>query len=312
MRILFMGASRLVSLLERFTEAAAGLEIEVEMYSLEDSNPWHAIGAARLASLVPGPSFQAPEFSGWLLRFVTDNNIDIVIPNIDAATVALARTAGHLRDVGVFPVVSSLEVCEAMADKIRAEEVFRSLDLRVPDSETFPLLAKPRFGASSRGIVKLNDSSEMDFWRAHSRIDDYLLQSFVTGTELSIDAYVDQTGRTLGIVSRVRVVVSDGEVMVTQTERQPDAIEMTECLLRWGKWHGPLTVQVIYDGSRAWLLECNPRFGSGVTCSIKAGLAIPEWILRERLGLPLPTSRPQWRDGLCLTRSRKDHFVWLS
>jgi hypothetical protein len=89
-------------------------------------------------------------------------------------------------------------------------------------------------------------------------------------------------------------------------------LAIAQRLLKWGVWHGPLTLQVMDDGQQARLLECNPRFGSGVVCSIEAGLAVPEWILRERLGLPLPDQPIAWRDGLCLSRSRRDHFLWLS
>jgi carbamoylphosphate synthase large subunit len=217
-----------------------------------------------------------------------------------------------LRNAGVLPVSCGIDVCEAMADKQRADEVFRSLGLRVPVGARFPIVAKPRFGASSRGIVKLHDAEELEFWRRRNRVEDFLLQAFIAGTEYSVDGYVDGRGRTLGIVSRVRQVVAEGEVMVTRTEHQPEAEAMTSKLLTWGSWHGPFTVQLIHDGRDTWLLECNPRFGSGVTCSIEAGLAIPDWILRECLRLPLPDVPISWQERLCMTRSRRDHFVWLS
>jgi carbamoyl-phosphate synthase large subunit len=311
-RILFLGASRFVGLLERFHTAAAALGIGLEIFSFEDGNPWHAVGVAGLAKVVAAPRFNAPEFEGFLLRFARESRVDIVIPHLDRATIALARTAPNLRAAGVLPVCSSPEVCEAMADKTRADAVFRSLGLPVPASGGFPLLAKPRFGASSRGIVLLHDQEELDFWRKRNPQEDFMLQALVTGKEYSLDGYVDGRNRLLGMVSRVRVVVEQGEVMVTRTEHNEKALAIAQRLLRWGRWHGPLTVQVICDGQAAYLLECNPRFGSGVGCSIEAGLAAPEWILRERLGLPLPDQPISWRDGLCMSRSRKDHFLWLS
>lgn len=311
-RLLFMGASRLVGLLERFSAAAQSLEVGLEMFSLEDNKPWHAIGAAGLAKIVPAPKFDAEDFEDFLLHTITRHRIDIVIPNVDPATIALSKAAERVRVNGALPICSSFEVCKAMADKHEAEKVFLSLNLPVPDGVDFPLIAKPRFGASSRNMAILRNQAELECWKKFNKVEDFIVQPFVSGKEYTLDAYVSGTGQTLGLVSRVRVVVSGGESMVTQIERNEGAIALTKKLLQWGTWHGPVTVQVIEREKTAWLIECNPRFGSGVTCSIEAGLAIPEWILRERLGLPLPDKPVLCKDGLCMTRSRKDHFLWLS
>ena len=312
LRILFMGASRLVGLLERFNEAAAKLGVSLEMWSIENAEPWHAIGAAGLAKAIEGPPFRDANFDDWLIDLVKKNGIDIAIPNVDPATIALARSSDRLEGLGVLPVVSSLRVCETMADKFRANFLFQELGLRIPDGENFPLLAKPRFGSSSRGQAKFLDREELQFWKARNRAEDFLIQPFIQGQEYSVDAYIDSEGRTLGVVSRVREVVSGGEAMITYTRHQNEALAMADRLLKWDRWFGPINIQVIDDGKQAWLIECNPRFGNGAICSIEAGLAMPEWILRERLNLPLPSQRLEWRDGLCLTRSKKDHFVQLA
>jgi carbamoyl-phosphate synthase large subunit len=309
LNLLLLGGSRVVGLLERFHVAAR--KLEVELNSFEDNKPWHAIAAAGVAQTVAAPMFDGPEFTDFIVKYAKDNEIDIVIPFIDKATIAVAVAAPELKKIGVLPLISSLEVCEAMADKARADGVFKELGLHVPASDRFPLLAKPRFGSSGRGIITLHDIEELEFWRAHNKEEDFMIQSCIEGREYSIDAYVDGSGRLLGAVSRVREVVSGGEAMITCTEHNTDALILTEKLLSWEMWRGPITVQVMYDGEQGWILECNPRFGSGATCSIEAGLAMPEWILRERLGLPLPDKKLEWKDGLCMTRARKDYFLWL-
>lgn len=309
MKILFMGADRLVDMLKRFHRAARKLETPLTILSLEDDTARHAVGVAGVAEILAGPKFYSPEFDRWMLDTVRMFNIDIVIPNIDSATVALSRLAPALRNQGVLPVVSGYEICRSMADKRIADRLFRDLSLPVPGDD-FPLLAKPRHGSSSRGIVRLNDPEELAFWQRRNNQDDYVLQSFIPGREYSVDAYVDYAGRTLGIVPRERLAVSGGEVMVTETAGHVQAAAIVEKLLAdtRGSWFGPLTVQVMDDGKKTWLLECNPRLGSGTTCSIEAGLAIPDWILRHRLGLPCPTEPVTWRTGVGSARSRQDHF----
>jgi biotin carboxylase len=110
----------------------------------------------------------------------------------------------------------------------------------------------------------------------------------------------------------VRIVVAAGEAMVTKTARNPRVLAEVHKLLSLEGWYGPLVIQVIDGRDGAYLIECNPRFGSGAPCSIEAGLDMPRWIIREALGRPLPPGPIEWRDGLCMTRSRRDHFLWLS
>ena len=89
MRVLFMGASRLVGLLERFLAAAKREDLRIELFSVEDDRPWHAVGAAGLCEVIPGPKFLDPSFAAFLMRLVEERSIHIVIPNIDPATAAL-------------------------------------------------------------------------------------------------------------------------------------------------------------------------------------------------------------------------------
>ena len=311
-RVLFLGASRLVGLMERFRAAAAAEDVALDLASIEDGSPWHAIAAAGVCSVVHGPAFATPEFDRFLVDLVARQRIDVIIPVIDPAIRAVARMGDPLRRSGALPVVSRQEVCEAVRDKVKAEEFFRSFELPVPGGPSWPRLAKPRFGSSSRGHVLFRDEEELAFWAARNRREDYIIQPFLSGTEYSVDCYVSREGRLLGAVARVREVVSGGEVMVTRTDRDDAVLALAEKVAAIPGWHAPLNVQVMRTAQGSFLLEVNPRFSSGVACAIEAGLDGPRFILRERLGRPLPERPIEWRSGLCMTRSRKDHFLWLS
>jgi carbamoyl-phosphate synthase large subunit len=310
-RLLFLGASSAVGLFERFLAAASSLHVDLQMYCFDESQPWHAGGVAGLVHMIVAPKPEEATYCEFLTEFVRQHAIDVVLPGTDQATVALSKINDVLRRSGTLPLCASETVCLTMNDKRQSDLLFRSLGLRVPSGQRFPLLAKPRFGAGSRGIITIQNADELLLWRRENQTVDYLLQPYIYGVEYSVDAYVDGGGILLGAVSRIRLSVSGGEVTSTCTHWNASVIEMADKLLRWGDWHGPLTVQVIFDGRFAYMLECNPRFGSGVTCSIEAGLVFPEWVLRERLGLPLPDAPVKWRDRMCMTRSWKDHFIEL-
>jgi carbamoyl-phosphate synthase large subunit len=307
-----MGASRLVGLLDRFVSAAKAEGVEVELLSIEDSSPWHAIAVAGLAKVTAGPSFMDPSFGDFLASLVVADGVDIVIPNIDPATVALACLKPKLAALGVTAVVSSWELCRAMYDKAQAQQLFRDNSISTPIGLRYPLLAKPRYGSSSRGHVVFQDQAELDFWMRRNHVEEYVIQPFIQGTEYSVDAYVTRAGEVLGAVSRVRIVVAAGEAMVTKTAHNARVLAEVDKLLALEGWYGPLVIQAIDSPGGTYLIECNPRFGGGAPCSIEAGLDMPRWIIREALGRPLPPGPIEWRDCLCMTRSRRDHFLWLS
>ena len=311
-RVLFLGASRFVGLMERFKAAAQKEGVEVELYSLEDNSPWHVVAAAGICQVVSGPRFADPAFAPFLLDLVKRQRINLVIPHIDPATVSLSKMKPELGRLGINAVVSTDTLCSAMHDKLQADALFRQWNLPVPSGESWPQVAKPRFGSSSRGHVIFRDPDEFHFWRARNRAEDYLIQPFLKGTEYSVDGFVSATGRVLGAVARVRVVVSGGEVMVAKTDRNEAVLGVTERVLAKPGWHGPLNIQVMQTDSGPVLLEVNPRFGSGTTCAIEAGLDSPRWLIREFLGRSLPQEPLTWRSGLCMTRCRKDYFLWLS
>jgi len=312
LRVLFLGASRLVGLMERFRAAAGAEGVEVDLASVEDAAPWHAIAAAGVCRVVRGPAFAAPELDRFLIDLVRGDRFDLIVPVIDPALRAVARLADDLKRAGALPMVSRADLCDAVHDKRAAETFFAERRLPIPAGPSWPRVAKPRFGSSSRGHVLFRDEEEFRFWSARNRLDDYIVQPFLTGAEFSVDAYVAPDGRLVGAVSRVREVVSGGEVMVTRTERDEAVLGVAERTAAIPGWRGPLNIQVMRTADGPFLLEVNPRFSSGVTCAIEAGLDGPRYMLRERLGRPLPETPVAWRSGLCMTRSRKDHFTWLS
>jgi carbamoyl-phosphate synthase large subunit len=312
MKILFLGASRLVGYLERFRVAAIAEDVDLEMSSVEDGEPWHAIAAAGLCELIAGPAFLDDQFGPFLVETVRDRSIDIVIPNIDPATVGLARSRDELAELGVLPLVSEPMLCRAMFDKREAARFFRDHGLPVPSGDRFPRIAKPRFGSGSKDHVLFHDAEELDFWRSRNDEEDFLVEPYLEGTEYTIDAYVGRDGELVDAVSRIRLQVAAGEVMVTATHRNEDVLRVARRVLGVAGWFGPITVQVIDGADGPHLIEVNPRSGGGVPCSIEAGLDVPRWILREALGRQLPTGPLEWKDGLCLTRARKDYYLWLS
>jgi carbamoyl-phosphate synthase large subunit len=309
-KILFLGASKRVSLLERFIYAAKDLDLKIEIISCEKDDYFFPI--SHMAKILKGPKFEeGEEFDNWLISVIVSHKIDIVIPNMDSATVALsAFKEKYQSKYKTWFLVSDYKICNAMNNKILADKVFSDNKLLVPINSinVFPKIAKPAKGFGAKGIINIQNEEELDIFNKKYNPDEFIVQNFISGQETTVDMYVSKANKLIGYVLRDRLEVSDGEVMVCKT-REPDDNEkkLIENIYRIGGWEGCITIQYIKDtAGKLYLLEINPRFGGGATCSIETGLNMPKYILSELLGHKLII--PQKIRHVFMTRARRDYY----
>lgn len=306
LKILFLGAGKLLTLLEYFATAAKKQQVEIELLSFE-LTPICAI--SQIATVVKSPLFTNPEFPEFLIDFVKKNQISIVIPTMDSATVALSLVKEKLSEMGCTPVVSEHDLCTAMNDKFLSEEWFKKNHIPCPENtEKFPKIAKPRFGYASKGIVRIKDESEWEFFTKKSDPSQYLIQNLIGGDEYTVDAYVDKKGRVVDIMTRKRIEVEAGIVNTSLSHRNEAIIKETKRILEMGGWYGPITLQFFYNEKGPSIIEINPRFGGGVTHSLHCGLDMPSWLMNEHMGKPIEHTPHTWKDGSLMIRCRRDTY----
>lgn len=305
MKILFLGAGKRLSLLEAFLSKSVTDLVRIELHSVEASE---MVPISTIAKIHVGPKFDDPSFGIWLIDLVSNLGIDIVIPNMDSATVALSQIKKKIESLGSWAIVSDSSLCISMQDKQMAEDWFVAHNLPVPMRTRWPRILKKRLGFASRGQVVVNDINERDVFLINRNLSEYIEQNFVAGDEYTVDAYVSRDARFINAMSRMRLKVSDGEVEESLSSYHPLILDLTEKLFSFEGWQGPLTAQFIDSVDGPILIEVNPRFGGGVTHSIHCGLNFPEWLVRERLGLPLP-SGIVWQKNSLMTRCRRDIFL---
>jgi carbamoyl-phosphate synthase large subunit len=264
---------------------------------------------AKLATIIVGLRWDAPNFKQNLLNIIPKWNINIVVPCMDGATVALSQIASDLQSLGCWPLVASAELCITFEDKRLAEKWFVDHCLRTPvwsPDSPLPWIIKHIHGFASRRQFKVNNLEE--FHSLESRIDlqEYLIQPFIDGPEFTIDAYISRSGEVLGCVTRRRLHVVDGEVVKSVTERNEPLIEESTKILNCGDFQGPITIQAIQHEGEFWFIEINPRFGGGVILSFEAGADYAWLLVREAIGRPV--SPVSWREGILMTRAYREVF----
>lgn len=306
LKILMHGGAKRVSIARMFLAEAEKAGIDIKLYSWE-LQP--VVPIAEVAEVVVGRRCDDPLLPEQLHDFTLINGINVMIPFIDPAIEVVA----DYRDTycGIFAPVGSVDSVKGMFDKVESARLFEVAGLPIPrtytlDDYAYPIIAKPRFGSASEGIVIINSDEQLSSIAAVA--GNYLLQEYIPHREeITVDCYVSQTGEIIAAVPRLRVAVVGGEVSRTVTIDAPEIVELSHRVLKSLNLRGAVTLQFIrdLDSERCMLMEINPRLGGGVVCSVHAGANMPRYIIDEALGRRL-TPCSDWRPGVEITRYQQE------
>lgn len=306
LNILFLGAGKKISLVERFIFAGKELGYNLDLFSYEKTQD---VAVSKYCTIIIGKKWNDPDVIGDLKNHLKQNNINIVVTCVDPSIILAAKLKETESDV--FIPSASKEMCEITYDKSKANEWFNKIGVPIPPTiNKFPLIAKPKKGSASQGIYILNDDIDLKYFREKENLSNYIIQKFISGEEYTVDAYVSNDRKIIGIVPRIRVEVIGGEAIKSITKHDDQIISTTKKILTEGEFYGPVTLQFIKssEDSIPYLIEINPRLGGGVINSIEAGLNIPLLILKESLNIKIEEIR-SWKENLLMTRGYQEYFI---
>ncbi|TFD28007.1 ATP-grasp domain-containing protein [Cryobacterium cryoconiti] len=261
------------------------------------------------------PRISADNFLSETLRISKKHGCSTIVPTIDPEIAVLARARAQFRQHGVDIWVSSPQVAELGWDKWDLyrwliEAGYPTIDTQeIAESRLVPfagrVVAKPRTGSSSIGVLIVDNVESL---RVSALTDDYILQRFAPGIEVTVDVAVDERGTVLATVPRRRLEVRAGEVSKGVTIHVPEIeLLVRDMVTSLPGAYGVLNVQVIYDPetNSPKILEINPRFGGGYPLSHAAGGDLIGAMLRSKTG---DTASETWRPGTVMLRYDEAKF----
>jgi carbamoyl-phosphate synthase large subunit len=311
-KILFTSAGRRVALIRAFRESLHRLGLDGRIYAGDAKG--NAPGLFVADEKLRLPPIQDERWIPTLKEFCREKQIQLLVPLIDPELVPLSRHREEFAALGTTVLVCSEEANKICSDKRLTNAFFEKIDVgsggdipvdeieRVHDWKT-PLLLKPAFGSSSIGVVKVKSLEELKFYLA--RTPNPIVQRLLEGSEYTIDALVDFSGKAVCAVPRLRLETRAGEISKGVTCKRKDIMEAARRIAEsLPGTCGCLTIQCFSSNADNALAftEINPRFGGGFPLSYAAGADYPGWILARLAGKPFSLAFDNWRDGLAMLR----------
>ncbi len=189
-----------------------------------------------------------------------------------------------------LPCYIDYETAQNVSDKIKMKRIFRDneiptsrfVEMSVFDAEVlrelrYPLVVKPVDAYSSRGVRKAENPAELEqFWQeaAHiSRTGGVIVEEYCAGTEISVDAFIENGKAHILCISNSEKILDDGRFVIFRgrypavasqsimREIEEVAQKITDA---FRLVNAPLLIQLINTGEHVSVLEFCARTGGNM------------------------------------------------
>ncbi|MDC1287107.1 ATP-grasp domain-containing protein [Gammaproteobacteria bacterium] len=244
-----------------------------------DLNP-AAFGARACDAFYAKPGTEEGQpYLDFFDELLEKEKIDIILPGIEHDVFFFDAHREFFRRHAVLPVLNQPELIELARDKGKTAKALVEAGIEVIPGliagswsdcvsrlGPTPWLLKPRHGNGSRGIVKLYDERDFDYWTGLSA-DQYLVQKIVGCDDEEYTASVFGFGdgdATSSIIFKRRLSV-DGSTRSAEIVQHSSIDKLIDQLNRLFKPLGPTNYQFRREAEKIYLLEVNPRISSATS-----------------------------------------------
>jgi carbamoyl-phosphate synthase large subunit len=249
------------------------------------------------------PRATSPDFINAILLICEKENIDAIILMLDLDIDIFSTNRQIFEERNIKLLLSPKSTIDIALDKLKTAETLMNADIPVPDTfkasewaekkhlAKFPILIKPRFPskrAAGGYIIKTLETTEAVEQMLEELGDsaqDYVLQEFLCGTELTVDFFCDKDGKLIAVIPGERLgamsrafsqnggAISEGRVFHSE-----EIDEMTRKLTETITFFGPSNFQAYrLESGDIKVTEINPRVTGATVMTKASGHDLFQW-----------------------------------
>jgi carbamoyl-phosphate synthase large subunit len=221
-----------------------------------------------------------------ILKILKRLKIKFVIPSSDAELIFWSKYKNFFKLYGVEVFISQHSSIKICLDKLSFHKYCKAKN--IPDIE---ILTPKEYKKKIKLVVKERFSHEKnkpiinkDYNYVKKHLHEFrnpIIQRFIPGNEISVDAFLDENSKVIGLFMRKREHIIDGESQVTSIfQNRKFEINFTKYFESL-KLTGIAMLQAKIYRNKTYIIECNPRVGGASTLSIQNGLDVFFWQMKR-------------------------------
>jgi len=248
---------------------------------------------------LPYPSAGADRLMDRLHYIQEKENIDVIVPNLDAELYSFIKLEPQLKLMGINMFLPTLYQFEER-HKFNLDEFGKKYEIPVPFSKTiyapeevyglekdfmYPVVIKGKFYDAS--IAHTPEQARNYFNKISAKWGlPIIVQQFVMGHEYNVVGLGDGKGNTIAAVPMRKQFITDkGKAWAGISIDEPNLLKMTRKFVKATKWKGGFEMELMKDANgKYFLLEINPRIPAWVYLAVGCGQNIPEALVKMALG----------------------------
>lgn len=228
---------------------------------------------------VKAPPTNSDDYIQWIIDTIKKYKIDLIVPGIEADMYKWAENKDLIEQTGTKILINNLNLIELCKDKWEFYKYMKIHNLPfiiesslnndfeiLADTLGMPMLAKPRCGFGSKGIIKIEN---IELFKSIQKTigTDTMIQEYIGSDdeEYSTSAFCDGRGSYSGIITLKRKLSKDGFTQNAEVIDLKEINNAVSILCDYFKPIGPTNFQFRKYKDEVKLLEINPRISSATS-----------------------------------------------
>lgn len=265
------------------------------------------------------PPVNQPNYISEIKNIIDNEAIQIIIPTSDPEVQFFAENRNIFPEDRIKIAAPNTETILKFNDKWSSYlnlknnniptpySILPKPELSLEDKISFPIIVKPRFGASSQGVSIVHSYDELSLALGH--VKNPLIQEYIIGKEYTVGTLTDLEGDIIGILPMEREL-NTGCTFRAVIVKNSDIENAIYSAIEKIGLKGPANFQLrISERTNIpMIFEINTRFSSTTPFQAQAGFNSPVLFCKNLMGEKIKPIK-NFKEGLVMLRYWEETYI---